>query len=222
MTGTMSFESRWVVAVLAVLAALAFVGFLCAGLVAQAQEIRELGAPELDLRELVPVAEGGAAPLGEVSFGGGGGRVRLPERRVAPVASGDARSFFLSPVRDWYRVTDEFGVPRGANSYHGGIDLGLADGAHVPVYAACRGTVTHATYSSGYGNYVVVNCGSGWSTLYAHFSQTRVAEGDLVGFDTVVGISGSTGYSTGEHLHFEVRYNGEPLDPAWYIEFASR
>ena len=77
--------------------------------------------------------------------------------------------------------------------------------------------VEYLTYSYGY--HVIVDCGDGWSTLYAHMSEILVTPGQRVSQGTQVGISGNTGFSTGEHLHFEIRYKGAPVNPANYLNF---
>ncbi len=135
-----------------------------------------------------------------------------------PEVSGDR---FSLPLPVWAFVSDEFGTYRGPGRIHTGIDLALAPYPASSVYAACDGWVSrveHLTYS--YGFYVIVDCGDGWDTLYSHFSEILVSWGENVRKgETIVGISGSTGYSTGEHLHFEIRYNGAPLNPREYLNF---
>ena len=88
------------------------------------------------------------------------------------------------------------------------------------MFSACDGTVVRTewlTYSYGY--HVIVDCGEGFTTLYAHFSQIDVVEGQVVTQGTPLGYSGVTGFTTGEHLHFEIRYDGAPVNPAQYIGF---
>lgn len=97
---------------------------------------------------------------------------------------------------------------------HTGMDFGVPSGT--PVHAMADGEVIIAKYSSGYGNYIVINHGSGISTLYAHNSKLLVSVGDKVKGGQVISKSGNTGYSTGPHCHFEVRKNGTPIDPAPY------
>ena len=97
---------------------------------------------------------------------------------------------------------------------HTGIDIGAGYG--VPIHAADGGRVIYATWMSGYGNTVVIDHGGGISTLYAHQSSFAVG-GGLVSKGQVIGYVGSTGYSTGPHLHFEVRVNGNPVDPLGYL-----
>jgi hypothetical protein len=137
----------------------------------------------------------------------------------ALLADGEDGPRFTSPLAAWTGVTDRFGVPRSQGTHHAGIDLGLRLHPGSRVVAACPGFVVAAGWSGGYGNRVVIDCGAGWDTLYAHLSLPLVVPGMFVVRGGVVGISGSTGYSTGEHLHFEIRRNGLPIDPELYIDF---
>lgn len=143
---------------------------------------------------------------------------QLPASETVSRVRLDSR--FTMPLRAWSKATDRYGARnRGPGLIHGGIDLGL-DGYNASnVYSACTGTVTEATYSSTYGNHIVVDCGDGWSTLSAHLSKLNVAAGEAVTADIVVGISGTTGLSTGEHLHFEIRWRGTPVNPEDYLDF---
>ncbi|MCC7364186.1 MAG: M23 family metallopeptidase [Dehalococcoidia bacterium] len=126
---------------------------------------------------------------------------------------------FSMPLNAWTAVTDRYGAPRGPGYIHGGIDLALDDYPSSPVYSACTGTVSTADFSSTYGYHVVVNCGEGWTTLYAHFSEILAAPGQAVTGETILGVSGSTGYSTGEHLHFEIMWQGARVNPENYLDF---
>ncbi|MCK9518753.1 MAG: M23 family metallopeptidase [Dehalococcoidia bacterium] len=128
-------------------------------------------------------------------------------------------SRFTMPLQDWTAVTDRFGAPRGPGFVHGGIDLALDHFPSSPVFSACVGTVTTAEYSSTYGYYVMVDCGDGYTTLYGHFREIRVKVSQAVTPDYVLGISGSTGFSTGEHLHFEIRWRGIHVNPEDYLDF---
>lgn len=74
-----------------------------------------------------------------------------------------------------------------------------------------------ATYSSSYGNYVMINHANGYTTLYAHMSSIAVSAGQTVSKGQKIGYVGSTGWSTGAHCHFEIRYNGSTVDPAQYF-----
>ncbi len=98
---------------------------------------------------------------------------------------------------------------------HNGVDIGASYGTDV--LAADSGTVLTSTYSSSYGNYVVISHGNGTTTLYAHMSQRFVSAGDVVTQGQVIGAVGSTGMSTGPHLHFEVTVNGTRVDPLNYF-----
>lgn len=103
----------------------------------------------------------------------------------------------------------------GERKLHAGIDIGAPNGS--TVVAAAGGTVVYAGWYSGYGLAVVINHGDGIATLYAHHSSLSVSTGQKVGRGQRVGAVGSTGYSTGPHLHFEVRKNGTPVDPMPYF-----
>ncbi|MFI3326793.1 MAG: M23 family metallopeptidase [Clostridia bacterium] len=127
---------------------------------------------------------------------------------------------FVEPVTDWESsVTDEFGYRihpiTGEYSFHGGIDIGKPYGT--PIYAVLSGTVTVATYNSSYGYYIMIDHGDGIVTLYAHCSALLVEVGDTVLTGQQIAEVGSTGSSTGNHLHFEVRIDGEKVDPRNYL-----
>ncbi len=123
---------------------------------------------------------------------------------------------FAMPLQGWLSVTDRYGAARGNGLVHGGIDLALDH--HVPVLASCAGTAS-ANRNNTYGNYIIVDCGDGWSALYAHLSEILVLDGQYVAQRAVVGMSGSTGFSTGEHLHFEIWYRGGRVNPEHYLDF---
>lgn len=102
-----------------------------------------------------------------------------------------------------------------ANPIHVGLDI--AAHMHDPLYATAPGVVSFAGPSGGYGNLVVIDHRDGWQSWYAHFSTLAVSVGQEVGQGEVLGGAGSTGYSTGPHLHFELRHNGRPVDPLVYL-----
>lgn len=128
---------------------------------------------------------------------------------------------FCSPIGSGWqsRVTSEFGYRSdpftGETRGHTGMDLSVPTGT--PIRAALPGTVTVSQYNSSYGYYVVVDHGSGLSTLYAHNSKLLVQVGQTVEAGDIVSLSGSTGRSTGPHLHLEVRVNGERTNPRYYL-----
>ena len=103
----------------------------------------------------------------------------------------------------------------GYRKLHTGIDFGVGYGT--PIKAADSGTVIYATWMSGYGNVTILDHGSGITTLYAHQSSIAVGSGARVSQGQVIGYVGSTGFSTGPHLHFEVRLNGTAVDPMGYL-----
>ncbi len=103
----------------------------------------------------------------------------------------------------------------GYRKFHTGIDIGVGYGT--PIHAADGGAVIYATWMGGYGNVIIVDHGDGLSTLYAHQSSLAVGTGARVTRGQTIGYVGSTGFSTGPHLHFEVRVNGNPVDPMGYL-----
>ena len=110
-----------------------------------------------------------------------------------------------------YRTHPVYGTTR----FHSGVDIDGACGQ--PIFAAEKGTVLSAGYNGGYGNATVIDHGNGLSTLYAHQSSIGVSSGQRVTRAEQIGLVGTTGLSTGCHLHFEVRVNGEPVDPVPYL-----
>ncbi|MDR0813824.1 MAG: peptidoglycan DD-metalloendopeptidase family protein [Oscillospiraceae bacterium] len=116
-------------------------------------------------------------------------------------------------------VTSQFGMRfhpiLKENRLHGGIDIGAPYGSNI--FAADTGTVIISAYSSSWGNYVVVDHGNGMTTLYAHMSSRGVSAGKEVSRGAVIGKVGSTGLSTGPHLHFEVSVNGVRKNPLNYL-----
>ena len=129
---------------------------------------------------------------------------------------------FCSPIgSDWERrVTSEFGNRidpiTGKRKGHTGMDLAVPTGT--PIRAALPGTVVVSKYNAGgYGYYVCIDHGNGLATLYGHCSQLLARVGQTVQAGDIIALSGSTGRSTGPHLHFEVRVNGERTNPRAYL-----
>jgi murein DD-endopeptidase MepM/ murein hydrolase activator NlpD len=113
-------------------------------------------------------------------------------------------------------VTSPFG--RDGNRWHPGLDIGILQS--LDVRAAADGVVTLAGYMPGYDGYgaiVAVQLQDGYSTLYAHLSQPLVRRGEHVSTGQLLGIAGCTGWCTGTHLHFELRYHGLPVDPTFLM-----
>jgi murein DD-endopeptidase MepM/ murein hydrolase activator NlpD len=116
-------------------------------------------------------------------------------------------------------VTSNFGWRThpilGTERFHSGIDFGADYGSLI--YASEQGRVIYADWYGGYGNAVIIDHGNGMTTLYGHCSELYVKDGDAVVKGQPIAAVGSTGFSTGPHLHFELRANGEPIDPAAYL-----
>lgn len=133
-------------------------------------------------------------------------------------SSGSGRISMIWPTTS-YRITSSFGYrsspTAGASSYHQGIDIGASKGS--PIYAAASGTVTSTGYNSVEGNYVVVAHGSGVSTVYKHCSAIYVSSGQSVSQGQTIAAVGSTGISTGPHLHFGVIEDGSYVNPRNYV-----
>ena len=110
-------------------------------------------------------------------------------------------------------VTSGFGIRWGR--MHEGIDIAVSSGT--PVHSAAAGRIAYAGWMSGYGNLVVVHHGGGLATAYGHNTSVTVSVGQDVAAGQEIAISGSTGHSTGPHVHFEVRVNGTPVDPLGYL-----
>jgi murein DD-endopeptidase MepM/ murein hydrolase activator NlpD len=147
-------------------------------------------------------------PVTPSTGGGGGGGHDLA---MLPQAFNPAPGLFLAPVVG--PVTSPFGQrPR---DFHEGIDFGVPQGT--TVHAARAGKVIAAGASGGYGLKVDLDHGQGVVTRYAHMSRIDVHVGDSVAAGGALGLSGSTGESTGPHVHFEIRINGKAVDPAPYL-----
>ena len=141
-------------------------------------------------------------------------------RENASSGSGTCAEGFIWPLPGAGRVTTEFGASQNVNGIistgHKGIDIAIAGGT--PIYAAHNGTVAATTGHSSYGNVVMIDNGDGISTLYAHMQGPAiVGVGSTVTQGQVIGYVGSTGNSSGNHLHFEVRVNGVRQNPRNYI-----
>lgn len=128
---------------------------------------------------------------------------------------------FQWPVPSSHNITSKYGYRihpiSGTKKFHAGIDIGAAGGANI--VAGDSGTVMLASsgYNGGYGNYVIINHGNGVTTRYAHCSNLYVSTGETVTKGQVIAAVGSTGASTGNHCHFEVRINGESKNPMDYL-----
>lgn len=140
----------------------------------------------------------------------------IARHNASMAGSGDAHGARFAMPIEGARFSSSFGpridpVDRTTHSMHAGLDLRGAMGT--PVGAAAAGVVTRAEMAGTYGNLVVIKHPDGLETRYAHLSAIEVRKGDTVTAGQEVGKVGSTGHSTGPHLHFEVRQDGKPIDP---------
>jgi murein DD-endopeptidase MepM/ murein hydrolase activator NlpD len=156
----------------------------------------------------------------------GGDLIRPGQRLVIPGAASSVRRTVASP-----RSASSVSIARGFvwpargtlrsrfgwrwRRHHDGIDIAAAHGT--PIYAAKAGRVIFAGWYYGYGRTVILDHGNGVTTLYGHASRLVVRVGDHVDAGQLIAHVGSTGYSTGPHLHFEIRVNGRPLNPLKYL-----
>jgi len=127
---------------------------------------------------------------------------------------------FVSPITSRYRISSRFGLRSdpftGVKSHHTGVDMACPTGT--PINSAMSGKVVYVGWSNIFGNYVIINHGNGYQTLYGHMSKTLCRTGQSVSQGTRIGLVGSTGYSTGPHLHFTVYKNGKLIDPLTLIK----
>lgn len=141
--------------------------------------------------------------------------IRERSQALGPVVLGTGR--FSYPVRG--PLTSPFGYRThpilGTTRFHSGLDFGVDHGT--PIQAAGSGIVLVAEWYGGYGNCVILQHGNDMTTLYAHCSKLHVAQGDRIRQGQIIGDVGSTGMSTGPHLHFEVRQAGTPVDPLGFL-----
>ena len=126
---------------------------------------------------------------------------------------------FIAPMEG--RLTSRYGYRRhpmgGQRRFHHGVDIAAPHGT--PVVAAASGRVTRSTYNSLLGNYIRISHADGYETVYAHLSRRQVQRGQRVSQGQQIGREGSTGRSTGPHLHFEIRRNGSTLNPETFLNF---
>ncbi|MGN1147698.1 MAG: M23 family metallopeptidase, partial [Lachnospiraceae bacterium] len=126
---------------------------------------------------------------------------------------------FKFPLASYTRLSDDYGMRMhptlGVEKFHNGIDLAAPTGT--AIYAAYDGKVVAAAYSSSMGNYVMIDHGDSLYTIYMHASKLYVSTGDIVVRGETIAAVGSTGRSTGPHLHFGVRLNGEYVSPWNYL-----
>jgi murein DD-endopeptidase MepM/ murein hydrolase activator NlpD len=170
---------------------------------ARAEKARLAAAVAARIRDYAAEAEAQAAQESSLTA------LINSESRFVP--GGSSAAGLIWPIRG--TVTSGFGYRWGR--LHAGIDIAAPTGT--PIHAAKAGQVIFAGTMSGYGNAVIVDHGGGFSTLYAHQSRLGSSKGQVVNQGDVIGYVGSTGHSTGPHLHFETRVNGSARDPRPYL-----
>lgn len=192
--------------------------------------VEETGGPERDTaaitaaRQRILAARSGGSPSAYVvddqdsegaswNWGSNGGETNYGAEYAA--SGGDVPH--LMPAGNG-AITSPFGFRihpiSGSGEYHKGMDIDGSTGD--PIRAAAGGTVVNAEWHGGYGLLVAIDHGNGFSTRYGHLSGVSVRPGQRVEAGQVIASMGSTGYSTGSHLHYEVRYNGNAIDPWQY------
>jgi murein DD-endopeptidase MepM/ murein hydrolase activator NlpD len=188
--------------------------------------------PERVLEQVRRGYSGKGGPLGEMRISTKG-IVSEDEMRANAVLDGLDRMAlyrlaaqrlpFAMPVRSGFRFTSGFGYRRDPKGWgtrmHSGTDFAGPRGT--PIHVTADGVVKKAGWHSGYGKTVIVQHAFGIETLYAHLNEIRVREGQTVSRGDRIGDMGTTGRSTGVHLHYEVRVEGKPVNPMTYIKAAS-
>ncbi|MCI8869350.1 MAG: peptidoglycan DD-metalloendopeptidase family protein [Lawsonibacter sp.] len=177
------------------------------------QLIREISAKEEELEKAEAQLKAAAEAMDR--------EIKEKEKALAAqLAKIVSEAGFIWPLKSDKTLTSLFGNRThpitGKPNNHTGIDI--AAGGGTPILSAKSGLVTTSGYNNSYGNYVVVSHGGGQSTLYAHMRSRAVSEGQSVTQGQTLGYVGSTGSSTGNHLHFEVRLNGGRVDPLNYFK----
>ena len=135
-----------------------------------------------------------------------------------PTSSGDLPSF-VWPVEGKYVISTTYGYVRSGETPHRGIDIPAPNGTNI--YAVESGTVITAGYHGSFGNYLIVNHGNGYASLYAHCSKLYASEGQTVSKGECIAAVGTTGNSYGNHLHLETYINGVLTDPLQFFEYMS-
>ncbi len=210
-------------------------------------EVDQLEQVEKELRQLSGVVEEVGKDGSEAKHNGQGGPKKHLDIQDVSLALNDVekrvadRKSSLSKLRDTLRekhqkielqesisastpsiwptvgeISSSYGLRWGGSDFHPGIDI--ANDVGTPIVATADGVVTSAGWNSGgYGNMVDINHGNGYMTRYAHASQVLVSAGQTVKRGQVIAYMGSTGYSTGPHVHYEIRVNGEIVNPMGYM-----
>ena len=189
------------------------------------QALRQLGLNPDGMLESINDRSAQGGPLVALTTSANGSfdprfqRLGLSLERMSVLERGLARVPSYLPASLEY-ISSGFGYRSdpftGAGAFHAGLDFRGPYGA--PIYAAAKGVVSFAGVKSGYGNCIEIDHGNGLLTRYAHMSAFRAAIGQLISPGEVIGAIGSSGRSTGPHLHFEVRLNGNPVNPRPFLK----
>jgi murein DD-endopeptidase MepM/ murein hydrolase activator NlpD len=175
----------------------------------RAEERRSLASAKESEREYLHEVEGLAQASAQL-----GAQIQSAQARGAAqggYSTGSGSGRLMWPVQG--PITSPFGMRWGR--MHEGIDIGASYGT--PIHAAGSGTVIYSGWMSGYGNLVVIDHGRGLATAYGHQSAIAAGNGQSVAQGQTIGYVGCTGHCFGPHLHFEVRVNGQPVDPLGYL-----
>lgn len=179
----------------------------------------ETWTEQLDLEVAQSISSGRGLGLASVIMKSMAAQARAHDRGTAAQVEGIDRAGWSWPLPEQGSISSGFGMRRhptsGEHREHGGLDIAVPTGT--PVLAASGGVVTHAGPAGSYGQMVELDHGDGIVTRYAHQSDITVTVGQKVRAGETVGAVGSTGASTGPHLHLEVRQDGEPLDPMDFL-----
>lgn len=180
-----------------------------ATLLAQEEEAK-MEAEEAE--ERMRAAEEAAARLSSIGSSNGGGNSSSTPRDVGSMVAG-----WVHPCPGYYGVTNEFGWAGAWDGcFHNGIDLGASSGT--PIHSIGSGTVTYAGWYGSGGQAVIVSHGNGVQSIYMHMSKFGCSQGQYVSAGDTIGYVGSTGYSTGPHLHFQIEVDGTPVSPRNYFK----
>lgn len=144
------------------------------------------------------------------SAGGGRGTTTISPSGVSPSIVPEGTGQFIWPLQSATHY-----ISQGYRGGHQALDLNKLNGRGI--YASAAGVVTTLGGRTGYGNHIDIRHGGGWMTRYAHLSEFKVKNGEYVQQGQLIGIMGSTGRSTGIHLHFEIRLNDRPVNPLSYL-----
>lgn len=174
------------------------------------QQIKDLQNQDSEVQRLISNAEKASASRSSADYSASKGRV---------YAASSGQFMYPVPAYSGYRPNSGYGYRSspisGRSEFHTGVDLKAT--LNTDIVAAASGTVIYAGNRGGYGKCVIINHGGGYSTLYAHNNAILVSVGQSVQKGQVISKAGTTGYSTGVHLHFEVRINGKHTNPTPYI-----